>query len=222
MRKNRLLWILFLSVNFWCADVLAQQKAPFYDEIQAFKKLDSLKPAPKNGILFIGSSSLRKWVALENIFEPYNAINRGFGGSTLKDAIYYNQDLMDHHEPRQVIIYSGENDIAEGNVSAAMVLSRFETLFSLIRQKAPGVPIGFISIKPSPSRAKYLPIVIESNSLIKNFLRSQRHTAFIDVFKKMLDKHQQMRPELFEPDMLHMNDAGYDIWVKAIKPHLIK
>lgn len=222
MKKSLLFLILFLSVNFLCADVFAQQKTPFYEEIQAFKKLDSLKPAPKNGILFIGSSSLRKWVALEDIFESYNAINRGFGGSTLKDAIYYNQDLMDHHEPRQVIIYSGENDIAEGNVSAAMVLSRFETLFSLIRQKAPGVPIGFISIKPSPSRAKYLPIVIESNSLIKKFLRSQRHTVFIDVFKKMLDKHQQMRPELFEPDMLHMNDAGYEIWIKAIKLHLIK
>lgn len=222
MKKSLLFLILFLSVNFWCADVFAQQKTPFYEEIQGLKKLDSLKPAPKNGVLFIGSSSLRKWVALEDIFESYNAINRGFGGSTLKDAIYYNQDLMDHHEPRQVIIYSGENDIAEGNVSAAMVLSRFETLFSLIRQKAPGVPIGFISIKPSPSRARYLPIVIESNSLIKQFLRGQRHTVFIDVFTKMLDKHQQMRPELFEPDMLHMNDAGYEIWIKAIKPHLIR
>ncbi len=222
MKKILLCVILFLSVNFWCADIFAQQKAPFYEEIQAFKKLDSLKPAPKNGILFIGSSSLRKWVALEDIFGSYNAINRGFGGSTLNDAIYYNQDLMDHHEPCQVIIYSGENDIAEGNVSAAMVLKRFKTLFNLIRQKAPGVPIGFISIKPSPSRAKYLPITIESNNLIKRFLRSQRHTVFIDVFKEMLDKHQQIRPELFGPDMLHMNDAGYEIWIKAIKPHLIK
>ncbi|MGI4806020.1 MAG: GDSL-type esterase/lipase family protein [Janthinobacterium lividum] len=222
MRKTWLLSILFLSVNFWCADIFAQQKAPFYDEIQAFKKQDSINPVPKNCTLFFGSSSLRKWTDLEKTFASYHAINRGFGGSTLTDAIYYVNDLVDPYQLKQIVIYSGENDIAEGNVSAEMVLDRFEKLFGLIRQKLPAVPVAFISIKPSPSRAKFQSIVVEANHLIKVFLRKQHETAFIDVYQPMLAKHEQMRPELFLSDMLHMNDAGYDIWIKAIQPHLIK
>ena len=220
--KKLLLFILLLLGNFWCGRVFAQQKHAFYDEIEAFKKQDQLYPPPKNSIVFIGSSSLRKWIDLEKTFADYQAINRGFGGSTLTDAIFYVDDLIDPYQPRQVVIYSGENDIAEGNISAEMVLKRFQTLFGLIRQKLPLVPVAFISIKPSPSRAKFQPIVIEANKLIRKFLRKQRKTTFINVYRKMLDKKKQMRPELFVSDMLHMNGQGYQIWTKAIKPHLIK
>lgn len=222
MKKNLLFLILFLSVNFWRQNIFAQQKAPFYDEIQAFKKLDNTNPPPENCTLFFGSSSLRKWTDLEKTFADFNAINRGFGGSTLENAIYYVNDLIDPYHPRQIVIYSGENDIAEGNVSAQMVLNRFEKLFELIRQKRPLVPVAFISIKPSPSRAKFQPIVIEANALIKKFLRKQRKTDYINVYRKMLAKREQMQPELFGSDMLHMNEQGYAIWTKAIKPHLIK
>ncbi|RYE17831.1 MAG: hypothetical protein EOP42_31650 [Sphingobacteriaceae bacterium] len=222
MRKYGLLLMLFLSVNFWGEAIYAQQKVPFYDEIQAFKKHDSLNPPLKNGVLFIGSSSLRKWTDLEKTFADYHAINRGFGGSTLLDAIYYEHDLVDPYQPKQIVIYSGENDIAEGNVSAQIVLDRFKKLFELIRQQQPLVPVAFISIKPSPSRAKFQPIVIESNELIKKFLRKQRKTVFINVYRKMLTADGQMRPELFGSDMLHMNAQGYQIWTKAIHPHLIK
>jgi lysophospholipase L1-like esterase len=222
MIKKLLLLMLLLPATFLYPKVFAQKKHAFYDEIEAFKKLDKAHPPVKNGILFIGSSSLRKWTELEKTFAAYQAINRGFGGSTLTDAIFYVNDLIDPYQPRQVVIYSGENDIAEGNVSAETVLNRFETLFNLIRQKLPLVPIAFISIKPSPSRAKFQPIVDEANHLIKKFLRQQRKTAFINVYKKMLDKKKQMRPELFVEDQLHMNEQGYAIWTKAIKPYLIK
>ncbi len=220
--KKLLLLILLLSGNFWCAKVFAQEKHAFYDEIEAFKQQNQIHPPPQNCTLFIGSSSLRKWTSLEKTFVDYQAINLGFGGSTLTDAIFYVNDLVDPYQPRQVVIYSGENDIAAGNVSAEMVLNRFQTLFGLIRQKLPLVPIAFISIKPSPSRAKFQPIVIEANKMIKKFLRKQRKTTYINVYRKMLDKKKQMRPELFIADMLHMNQQGYQIWTKAIKPHLIK
>jgi lysophospholipase L1-like esterase len=222
MKKHFLFLMLLLPVNFLFNPVFAQQKKPFYDEIQAFKKLDSLNPPPKNGILFIGSSSLRKWTDLEKTFNSYAAINRGFGGSTLADAIYYVNDLIDPYQPRQIVIYSGENDIAEGNVSAEMVSDRFKTLFGLIRQKLPQVSIAFISIKPSPSRAKFQSVVIQANQLIKKYLQQQPKTAFIDVYSLMLDQKRQMRPELFLEDNLHMNAKGYQIWTKAIQPYLLK
>lgn len=214
--------MLLLPHVFCCGKIFAQEKNPNEQEIQAFKKQDSIHPPPKNGILFIGSSSLRKWTDLEKTFASYQAINRGFGGSTLTDAIYYVNDLIDPYQPRQVVIYSGENDIAYKNVPADTVLNRFKIWFALVRQKLPLVPIAFISIKPSPSRAKFQQTVIESNKRIKKYLRGQRKTAFINVYGRMLDKKKQMRPELYVEDQLHMNEKGYQIWTKAIKPYLIK
>lgn len=214
--------MLLLPGVFWCAKVFPQEKNPNEQEIQAFKKLDRIHPKPQNGILFIGSSSLRKWTNLEKTFAAYHAINRGFGGSTLTDAIFYVDDLIGPYQPRQVVIYSGENDIAYKNVPADTVLNRFKTLFTLIRQKLPLVPIAFISIKPSPSRAKFQQTIIESNKLIKKYLRGQPKTAFIDIYDLMLNQKKQMRPELYVEDQLHMNEKGYEIWTKAIKPYLIK
>jgi len=222
MKKSLLFLILLLPVNFLCLKAFAQVNYKPNNEIEAFRKLDSTDPPPKNGILFIGSSSFTKWKDLEKTFASYQAINRGFGGSTLTDAIYYVNDLVGTYQPRQIVVYSGENDIAYSNVPADTVLHRFETLFTLIRQKLPFVPIAFISIKPSPSRAKFQQTVIESNKLIKKYLRGQQKTAFINVYSRMLDKKKQMRPELYIADQLHMNEKGYQIWTKAIKPYLIK
>ena len=132
MKKISLIFIAFL-ISF---GAFAQQKAPFYDEIQAFKKLDSLKMPNKNGILFVGSSSLRKWADLEKVYKNYGAINRGFGGSTLANAIYYADDVIFPYEARQIVIYSGENDIAEG-ASPEVTFDRFKILFELIRKKKP-------------------------------------------------------------------------------------
>jgi hypothetical protein len=44
----------------------AQYRHPFYDEIQAFKKRDSLKMPPKHAILFVGSSSFRLWTNVQD------------------------------------------------------------------------------------------------------------------------------------------------------------
>lgn len=222
MKKYLLLLILLLPVNFLCLKAFAQATYKRNNEIEAFKKRDSISPSAKNSILFIGSSSFTNWKTLEKTFAPYQAINRGFGGSTLMDAIYYVNDLVGPYQPRQIVIYSGENDIAYANVPADTVLNRFQTLFTLIRQKLPLVPVAYISIKPSPSRAKFQQTVTESNKLIKKYLRKQQKTAFIDVYRRMLDKKKQLRPELYVADQLHMNEQGYQIWTKAIKPHLIK
>jgi lysophospholipase L1-like esterase len=92
----------------------------------------------------------------------------------------------------------------------------------MIRGRWPGIPVAFISIKPSPSRAKLIPKMVEANHLIRYFLSQQKHTKYIDVYSLMLDKDGKPREELFGPDMLHMKRDGYAIWRKAIKPVLKK
>ncbi len=74
--------ILFLTALI---NVNAQQP-PFWYEVQAFKKQDSVSMPPANQILFIGSSSFAMWKDVQNYFPGHPIINRGFGGSSLREA----------------------------------------------------------------------------------------------------------------------------------------
>jgi len=205
------------------AQFVSAQEPPFWSDIRAFKKQDSFHMPPAHEILFVGSSSFTKWTDVQNYFPKYPIINRGFGGSTLLDVIMYADNIILPYQPKQIVIYCGENDLAYSDtVSAQTVSNRFFTLFDIIRHVWEKVPIDYISIKPSPSRAKLMPKMVEANSMIQSFLKARPNTAFIDVYHKMLDANGKPVSEIFGPDSLHMNAKGYAIWQKEIEPHLEK
>src|SRR4051812_27203580 len=211
-----LLFVLFIRIVF-------AQEIPFWSDIQAFKKQDSLHMPPQHEILFVGSSSFTKWTDVQNYFPNYPIINRGFGGSTLLDVIMYADNVILPYQPKQIVVYCGENDLAySDSVSARTVANRFIALFDIIRHVWENVPIDFVSIKPSPSRVKLMPKMVEANKLIESFLKTKSNTAFIDVYHNMLDANGKPIGEIFGPDSLHMNAKGYAIWQKEIEPYLVK
>ena len=76
------------------------------------------------------------WKDVQDYFPGYTIINRGFGGSTLLDQIRYANDIIFPYEPKQIVIYCGENDLASSDtVTAAMVFERFKQLYEMIRKK---------------------------------------------------------------------------------------
>jgi lysophospholipase L1-like esterase len=220
MKSVKLILVFLLCVNLANTQ---QEKPLFWDDIQAFKKEDSIHQPPKNAILFIGSSSFTNWKDVADYFPGYKIINRGFGGSTLPDQIRYVKSIVFPYHPQQIVIYCGENDLASSNkVTGEMVYERFVHLFQLIREKLPNVPIVFISLKPSPSRWQLRQKMMTANNKIKAFLATKKNTAFVDVYHKMLDEQGLPRREIFLDDSLHMNAKGYSIWQKELKPHLLK
>jgi lysophospholipase L1-like esterase len=218
--------LLILGLVFCCLTTVlsAQQNgSPFYNEIQAFKKQDSLQVPPQNAILFVGSSSFRMWNKLQAAFPEHAIINRGFGGSSLPHVIQYADAIIFPYKPKQIVIYAGENDLTESDtISAQTVFNRFKHLFALIREKQPTVPVVYVSIKPSPSRAHLMPKMVATNRLIKAFLQKQKNATFVNVYPLMLKKDGQPMDDIFLADRLHMNEKGYAIWKKALIPHLKK
>ena len=212
--------VLFASL-FQFTTLLLHAQAPFQDEIKTFKKEDSSHFPGLHKILFVGSSSFNFWKDVQDYFPNHPIINRGFGGSSLPDVIRYANEIIFPYRPKQIVIYCGDNDLAASDsVTAQTVEKRFKELFFLIRKKIPGVPIVFVSIKPSPSRAYLMPRMVQTNQLIKQFLAHQKKAVYIDVYHKMLLPDGKPIPEIFKQDSLHMNPKGYAIWKKAIGPHL--
>ena len=123
------------------------QEPAYWKDVQAFKKQDSAHFPRAGQILFIGSSSFTMWKDVQKYFPAYPILNRGFGGSTLQDQIYYAKDLIVPYKPRQIVIYCGENDLAASDtVTPSIVMKRFEILFYFIRKHYPRTPIAYISM----------------------------------------------------------------------------
>lgn len=216
---------LLLIFTFFIISVSFAQKEPypFWNAVQNFKKADSSSFPASNQILFIGSSSFTMWRDVNDYFPGYKILNRAFGGSQLLDLIRYRYEVVYPYQPKQIVIYCGENDIAASDtVTAKMAEQRFVTLFHLIRAKYPNAPLAYVSMKPSPSRKHLQSKYQEANSGIEAFLKTQKHTAFIDVYSKMLKPDGSPMEDIFLKDNLHMNPKGYKIWQNIIKPYLKK
>ena len=206
---------LLILLPLWS---LAQAPA-FENEIQAFEKLDKVALIAPDPIVFTGSSSIRLWENVGDSFPKKNILNRGFGGSQLTDVLRYADRVIVRYNPKQIVLYAGENDVAAG-VSGQQTYERFVALFTHVRQKLPNVSFAFISLKPSPSRRKFFSEMDTANQLIKQYLAKQRNTEFVDIRPIMLTPGGQPVPELFKADSLHMLPAGYQRWTKVLAPYL--
>jgi len=217
--------ITFLLVFFslWSSIQLFAQNIPRYDnDVQTIKQYDKIYTPPLNPVLFVGSSSIRRWNDLERTFAEYVVLNRGIGGTVINEITYYINDLIIPYHPRQIVLYVGENDLPDEKTTCDSILIRTKRLLTRIREKLPNVPIIYISLKPSPSREKYMDKMKLANRLIRNYITTQHDMRFIDVCTPMLTREGKPRPELFLEDHLHMNSRGYEIWIKEIKPYLLK
>lgn len=201
---------------------LSQEKKPmFWQDIQELKKKDQQTPPQKDAILLIGSSSFTKWQDVSDYFPGKTIINRGFGGSRLIDLNYFSEDLLSPYQPKQIIVYCGENDFADDkNLKADVVAERFKTFYQKIRSKFPNIEVDYISIKYSPSREHLWPQMKEANKKIKKFMKKEKKAEFIDITKVMNDSKGNIRKDIFVEDMLHMTPEGYRLWTSIMNPYM--
>ena len=222
MLKQKHFLILFLFAVYYGGSA-QDMEYPFAADIRNFKETDRVDPPPLHAILFVGSSSFTFWKDVQDYFPGYTIINRGFGGSTLPDLIHYADQIIFPYDPKQIVIYCGENDLASSDtITAGTVAARFISLFTMIRTHLPDVKITYISMKPSPSRWHLAEKFTDANQMIREYLDSQPNTGFVDIWDKMLNKDHLPDTNLFLEDMLHMNPEGYKIWQLEIQPELIK
>lgn len=194
-------------------------KPPFEDDIEAFEAADRAVPPRPGAVLFVGSSSIRFWTTLDRDFPGLPTLNRGFGGSTIADSARYADRIVIPYRPREIVFYAGDNDVAAG-LAPGRILSDFEGFVAKVRAALPGVPIVFISIKPSLARWSLVGRIRRTNALIRAYARTQGELEYLDVFTPMLGPDGRPRKDLFRADGLHMNARGYQLWTRLLGPRL--
>lgn len=201
--------------------VAAQDTGPaqWKAEIDAMTASDANQPPPQHAVLFVGSSSIRLWTTLAQDFPGVPTINRGFGGSAIVDSTFYADRIVLPCHPRLIVMYAGDNDIQEGR-TPQQVADDFKAFVARVRRDLPDVAVAYIAIKPSVARAALWPRMRDANDRIRRWAATQRDVRFVDIATPMLDAHGKPRPELLREDGLHMNRAGYAIWIEALRPVL--
>lgn len=204
--------LLFLSTSH------AQDRfAKWEKSIAAFEKADKNNPPQKQPVLFVGSSSIRMW-DLDKFFPKLKTINRGFGGSTIADSIHFFDRIIKPYQPKVVVVYAGDNDMAKG-LSPKEVLKDFKTLSGKIKASLPDTPLIYIAIKPSIKRKELWSEMKQANDLIAAYCAQTDHLYFADIAKPMLDNpERKLSPDLFKSDGLHLTDKGYEVWKSVIMP----
>lgn len=223
-----MIWNTARAVAFACCFVApawsgAQQADTSYrrweSDIRAFEMADSAQRPPAHGVLFVGSSSIRLWETLASDFPGLPVFSRGFGGSQLHDVVHFAKRIVLPYAPRTVVVYAGDNDLAEGR-TPEQVAGDFKRLARAVHRSLPRTRIVFISVKPSLARWSIVDRMRRTNTLVRRYARSDKRIAYADVFTPMLGRDGKPRPELLAEDGLHMTPAGYQLWTSVVTPYL--
>lgn len=170
-------------------------------------------------IIFIGSSSIRKWKSLETDMAPLEVINMGFGGCTVNDCVYYADRLVVPYKPEAVVFYAGTNDIAFG-YSPSVVYARSVDFVNYIHEALPDTPIYYIEQTRQPKRNKYWKKMKQLNSKMKKYADTDPLVTYIETRSTLNTKKDKARSKYFVKDKLHFSKKGYDVWASVIRPVL--
>jgi lysophospholipase L1-like esterase len=208
---------LFLTVALLIAAITnGQDPKRFQKDIDVIDVKNGKTTNSHELIVFTGSSSIVGWKNVKDYFPGKNIINTGFGGSQMCDLLYYSDSVIIKYKPEQVFIYEGDNDVAAGKKTEA-VIKDAEALIKRITDKVAGIQIVIISVKPSPSRWKLKDEYLKLNDGYKNLSSKYKNVRFIDVWYPLLNDQGTPKKEIFGSDSLHINKLGYEIWAREIK-----
>ena len=212
---------LLLSLLAFVAASAHAADDPWTGEIDALIALDAGHPPPRDGVVFVGSSSIRLWTTLAHDFPGVPVVNRGFGGSMIADSTRHAAQLIVPYRPRLVVLYAGDNDIDSGH-PPQQVLADFKAFVARVRRDLPTTAVAFVSIKPTIARASSWPAMRAANALVERWAAGQTDVVYVDVASAMLDENGKPRAALLRDDHLHMTLAGYAIWIDRLKPVLAR
>lgn len=187
--------------------------------IQRFEDWDSKNSYPQNSVLFVGSSSVRRWPTANAFGQEFPVLNRGFGGSYMADSVYHANALILQYKPAVVVVYAGDNDVWNG-IPAELIYQDFVQLAQAIHTTLPRTEVVCLAVKPSQRRWSVWSEMQEVNRRLSEFASEQDSITFVDVANPLLGENGLPDPALFVDDELHLSQAGYKKWNSILTPVL--
>jgi lysophospholipase L1-like esterase len=232
MRVQYLLILLLFSLTVGCS--LEQKysafKYTFEQDIQALEQLRDFEEK-EDYLLFIGSSSIRRWNSIEADMAPYAVVKRGYGGAHYYDLFHYIDRLVKDKLAAKAVIIFVANDITGPNdwdkIHQDLTPREIKKLFKAVvkkihKQLGDEIPIFVIETTPTASRWHVWGQISTANDLIQEYTEKQANLNFISTRNEFFNKRGVPKGKYFVKDSLHLSEAGYDLWEQIIKDALNK
>ena len=191
--------------------------------LEEIARLEQLAVAPtktRPRVAFYGSSTFTRWPDLAGAFPQVEALNLGFGGSTLAACAWFFERLVPPRQPDALLLYAGDNDLGDGRTPEEVVLF-YDHLLASVRATLGTIPLCFVSIKLSPARQHLRAGIEYANACIRQRIAAAGPScSYLDINAPMLDGRDSPPLALFEADGLHLSPAGYAVWQRALGPEL--
>lgn len=190
-------------------------------DIGRWKAQDALDMPEPGAVLFIGSSSIRRWEQMSLDFADYNVLQRGFGGAHLDHLVEYVNDIVLPYHPRAIVVWAGTNDIASGD-SGAEVFEDYREFVGAVHREQPGVDIFYLGIAPTPGREDNRPREDIANASIRRMAADHDRLHYIDLPAAYAKLNPYEGPAFTSKfaDSIHLNRDGYDLWTRVIRPEI--
>lgn len=186
----------------------------------------TLTKSGKADLVFLGDSITHGWettgkATWDKYYGHRNSANFGYSGDRTEHVLWRlaNDELI-AMQPKVVVIMIGTNNLGHGSSNPSQTAIGVQTIVSTLQNKIPGVKILLLSIFPRGLTADdKLRLGVEEATKGYQSLAQPGKVVCLDIGKYFLSISKNMRTGLM-PDLLHPNEAGYEIWAMAIEREL--
>ena len=183
-------------------------------------------------VVFLGDSITQGWegkgkAMWEQHFAPMKAANFGIGGDRTEHVLWrLANGNFDGLKPKLVVLMIGTNNTGhqgrEGYVcTAQQTADGVKEILAVLEQKCPEAKVLLLGIFPRGADAtdKFRIQNEETNAIIKGYADGKR-VFWKDLGSVFLEKDGTLSKEIM-PDLLHLNEKGYQMWAEAILPDVV-
>lgn len=237
----RRMLISILSATFLASDGIGAIRAVTHDGYfgksdpwQLRRRREKMNVVTNGGakVVFVGDSITHFWevegkAQLVKYFSEGDRkmLNLGIAADRTEHVLWRLDEggELDGYEAKCVVLMIGTNNAGHfpfGAEPPSDAILGIREIVRTVRAKQPGAVIVLTAIFPRGGGAhdacrRRNEIV---NKEIRKFADGQR-IFWCDFNDQFLTPDGRLTPELF-PDLLHPNDAGYEIWYSAVKPYV--
>ncbi len=173
----------------------------------------------QGSLVFLGDSITQGWG--ENLDERFGSriANRGISGDTTRGMLLRLGDDVLALRPSGIVMLMGTNDIEEG-ADPATIVNNIQLIVERCYKHRDDLPIVLCLVFPSSPQMRRPPETIQSvNDGLRKAFKGNRQVTLLDTWTLFAGPDNNAKLEDM-PDLLHLNEAGYKKWEKALVPIL--
>ena len=176
----------------------------------------------QGAVVFLGDSITQGWGArLQKSFRGLKVANRGISGDTSRGVLFRLPGDVLAVKPAAVVLLIGTNDIGIG-AKPETIAKNIGEITAAFKGEKSSTPVILCRVFPSSEKANRPTEKIQAlNELLQKLASENPHITLLDTFTLFANESGDAKKEEF-PDLLHLNDAGYEKWAASLRPILAR